>query len=77
MRSGVVTAIDNRRLAKVAKLAGAPHDPLAGVDFHSPLEAGVEAGQPLYTIHAQTPGERDYALAYARPHADIIKVSEP
>ncbi len=77
VRSGVETAIDNRRLAKEAKLAGAPHDPLAGVDFHSPLEARVEAGQPLYTIHAQTPGERDYALAYARTHADIIKVSEP
>jgi thymidine phosphorylase len=27
-KSGVVTEIDNRRLAKIAKLAGAPHDSL-------------------------------------------------
>jgi thymidine phosphorylase len=29
-KSGIVTEIDNRRLAKIAKLAGAPHDSKAG-----------------------------------------------
>ena len=76
-RAGRVLRIDNRRLARVAKLAGAPHDSLAGVDFHAPLGTLVEAGQPLYTVHAQTPGELDYALSYARAHTDIIAVGEP
>ena len=71
-RAGVVMAVDNRRLAKVAKLAGAPHDPLAGVDFHAPVGASVARGQPLYTIFAQTPGELDYSIRYARSHTDII-----
>ncbi|MGL5743283.1 MAG: thymidine phosphorylase family protein [Legionella sp.] len=31
VRNGVVTEIDNRNLAKVAKLAGATHDPAAGI----------------------------------------------
>ena len=75
-REGLVTRIDNRRLAKVAKLAGAPHDPLAGVDFLSPLGAHVRAGQPLYVIHAQTPGELSYALGYARAHPDIIALGD-
>ena len=55
-RAGFVMAVDNRRLAKVAKLAGAPHDPLAGVDFHARVGMSVARGQPLYTIFAQTPG---------------------
>jgi thymidine phosphorylase len=76
-RAGRVLCIDNRRLARVAKLAGAPHDSLAGVDFHAPLGTSVDAGQPLYTVHAQTPGELDYALSYAKAHADIIAVGEP
>ena len=75
-REGQVTRIDNRRLAKVAKLAGAPHDPLAGVDFLSPLGTRVTAGQPLYVIHAETPGELNYALSYARAHPDIIELED-
>lgn len=70
--TGTVTAIDNRKLAKVAKLAGAPHDPLAGLDFLAPLGQGVVAGQPLYTVHAQTPGELRYALDYANSQKEII-----
>ena len=73
-REGHVTRIDNRRLAKVAKLAGAPHDPLAGVDFLTPLGTRVAPGQPLYVIHAETPGELNYALSYAGSHPDIIEL---
>lgn len=71
---GTVRAIDNRRLAKVAKLAGAPNDQTAGVDFEAPLGTAVEIGQPLYTIHAETAGELDYALAYAGSQPDIVQI---
>jgi thymidine phosphorylase len=76
-RAGQVVAIDNRRLAKVAKLAGAPRASKAGVDFHAPLNTVVQAGQPLFTIHAETPGELAYALAYADAQPDIIELGEP
>ncbi len=75
-RSGMVRAIDNRRLAKVAKLAGAPNEPLAGVDFHVPLGTEVAAGQPLFTVHAQTRGGLNYALDYARAHPDIVRIGD-
>ena len=71
-RAGRVQAIDNRRLAKVAKLAGAPGAPLAGLTCALRLGDTVAAGQPLYTVHAQSPGERDYALAYAQSHPEIL-----
>jgi thymidine phosphorylase len=73
-RAGRVQAIDNRRLAKVAKLAGAPGAPLAGLTCSLRLGDAVTVGQPLYTLHAQSPGERDYALAYARGHMDILSL---
>jgi thymidine phosphorylase len=75
-RPGKVLAIDNRRLAKVAKLAGAPNDPLAGLDFHAPIGTPVSAGQPLFTIHAETPGQLDYALSYAGGHSDIVRIGD-
>lgn len=76
-RAGRIAAIDNRRLAKVAKLAGAPGAALAGVVCTVRIGDAVTAGQPLYTVHAQSPGERDYALAYAHAHPDILSLEAP
>ena len=59
-----VAGIDNRRLARLAKLAGAPLDKAAGLDLHIRVGGRVERGQPLFTLHAQAPGELDYALDY-------------
>jgi thymidine phosphorylase len=73
-KAGRVWCIDNRRLARIAKLAGAPDDRAAGIDLHIRLDAQVEAGQPLYTIHADTKGEIEYALAFVRANPDIIGI---
>lgn len=71
-RAGTVTAIDNRKLAKIAKLAGAPDDKSAGVDFLTPTGTKVESGQTLYEIHAESQGELDYALEYYRQNESSI-----
>jgi thymidine phosphorylase len=71
-RAGRVWCIDNRRLARIAKLAGAPEDRTAGIDLHIRVDTRVEAGQPLYTVHADTPGQIEYALAFAHANPDII-----
>jgi len=75
-RSGAVLGIDNRRLARVAKLAGAPHAPCAGLDLHVRVGDFVERGQPLFTVHAATPGELAYALDYAAVQPETVHVSE-
>lgn len=61
---GRVATIDNRRLARIAKLAGAPRAVTAGLDLHVRIGDPVATGQPLFTLHAETPGELAYALAY-------------
>ena len=72
--SGKVSHIDNRRLARLAKLAGAPHAQSAGIKLHKPLGEIVQKNEPLYTIHAETDGELDYALSSLQQETDIIKV---
>ncbi len=58
---GVVTAIDCLRLARVARLAGAPMDKGAGVDLFKRIGDPVERGEPLYRIHAAF--EADFRFA--------------
>jgi thymidine phosphorylase len=75
-RAGFVLVIDNRRLAKVAKLAGAPGRPCAGIDFRWRIGDSIRAGDTLYEVHAHTRGELDYALDYAASHPDIVTIGE-
>lgn len=62
---GVVTAIDNERLARIARLAGAPNAEGAGVDLFHKLGDAVSRGQPLYRVHAASASELEFARRLA------------
>lgn len=64
-REGVVTAIDCHRLARVARLAGAPMDKGAGVDLFKRIGDSVEQGEPLYRIHAAFEADFRFATQFA------------
>jgi len=72
--SGVCVAIDNRRIARAAKLAGAPRAPAAGIDLHVRLGDQISKSQPLFTLHADAHGELDYALKYLQSQMDIVLI---
>lgn len=74
-RTGRLPAIDNRRLATVAKLAGAPEAKAAGVELHVRVGDRIDKGAELFTIHAATPGELTYALDYVAREPDIFEVT--
>lgn len=59
--SGVVTAIDNLKLARIARLAGAPKPAGAGVDLLKRIGDSVEAGETLYRVYAAYQAERAFA----------------
>ena len=63
--SGTITAIDNLQMAHIARLAGAPMDPGAGVDLHRKLGEQVKKGEPLYTIHAEFAADFHFACEAA------------
>ena len=75
-RSGSVVAIDNRRLARIAKLAGAPKAVSAGIELHVQTGEFVERAQPLFTLHAESPGALAYALEYALSQSGTVQVVE-
>jgi thymidine phosphorylase len=75
-RRGRISGIDNRRLARLAKLAGAPRAASAGVELHARLGAAVDRDEPLITIFAETPGELDYARGYLAANPQVIDLEE-
>lgn len=75
-RRGRICGIDNRRLARIAKLAGAPRAPAAGVDLHTPIATVVEREDPLLTVYAETPGELDYARTFLASNPQVIDLEE-
>ncbi|HTR77181.1 MAG TPA: thymidine phosphorylase family protein [Gemmatimonadaceae bacterium] len=74
--AGRISGIDNRRLARIAKLAGAPDAAASGLELHVALGAHVEPGTALFTVHAETSGELDYARGYLTSNPQIIAVEE-
>ena len=74
---GRLLTIDNRRLARAAKLAGAPRARSAGLELHARVGEPIRTGQPLFTLHAEAPGELAYARAYVDANPDLIAVGEP
>ncbi|HAT8593512.1 TPA: thymidine phosphorylase family protein [Legionella pneumophila] len=73
---GQIAFIDNRKLAKMAKLAGAPKSKSAGVDLHVHVGAQVEKDEPLFTIHSESSGELNYACDFLRDKQDVIILGE-
>lgn len=52
--TGKVDAIDCERIARIARLAGAPMDKGAGIDLFHKVGAHVRAGEALYRIYANS-----------------------
>lgn len=59
---GVVRQIDCQRIARIARLAGAPMDEGAGIDLYCKVGAHLRAGETLYRIYANS----ETGLAFAR-----------
>jgi thymidine phosphorylase len=71
---GIVRSIDNRVLGRIAKLAGAPRSPAAGLELHVRRGDAVTPGSVLMTVHAESPGELAYALNYHAQHPQAIGI---
>lgn len=75
--SGRVSCIDNRRLARIAKLAGAPEAKAAGLEMFVRIGDLVCEQEPLFMVHAETRGEMAYAMDYLAANRDIITIHQP
>ncbi|WP_440991647.1 AMP phosphorylase [Haloarchaeobius baliensis] len=75
-RDGIVMTIQNRHISEVARRAGAPRDPGAGIRLHCREGDTVETGDELFTIYAEKAGKLTEAVEY---HADLeaVRVGDP
>lgn len=71
-----IVSIDNRLLARAAKLAGAPSAKAAGVDLHVRIGTSVAEEEPLFTLHAESPGELSYAREFIAATPEIIRTED-
>ena len=73
---GFIRKIDNRRLARLAKLAGAPLAVGAGLRLHVTINDKVSTGMALVTLCSDSQGALDYALDYFQYNADMFVIGE-
>jgi thymidine phosphorylase len=72
--TGRVSAIHNLKIARVAKLAGAPTDPASGVYLHAKVGEMVKKGEALFTIHAENEEELSFAKKYVEENQNIVTI---
>lgn len=65
-KAGVVTHIDNKAVNRVARIAGAPVDKLAGVYIYAHIGKTVRVGEKLYTIYS----DNKERLKFAKENSD-------
>jgi thymidine phosphorylase len=63
--AGRVSAIDCRQIAMIARLAGAPTDPGAGIELLHKTGSVVRKGEPLYRIYGSEPSDFGFAVEAA------------
>lgn len=71
-QDGIVKEIDNRKLARIAKLAGAPKSPGAGIIFLAPVGKKISKGDVLYSVYAEGKGQLDYVREYIKTMNHLI-----
>ena len=63
--------IDCLEINGIAKLAGAPANPAAGVRVLRGLGDVVARGEPLFEIHAQSATQLEFAQQHAATHPEV------
>ncbi|MBL1321775.1 MAG: thymidine phosphorylase family protein [Methylophaga sp.] len=64
-KDGFIEAIDNLKIARIARLAGAPMDKSAGIYLNKKVGDNVKKGEVLFTIYAQFNADFKFAIAAA------------
>lgn len=73
-KSGRIISINGRKVAKCAKLAGAPEDSGAGLYLLKKVGDKVKKGEPLFLIYAEQETDFGYASEYWEMHGDCMEI---
>jgi len=67
-KSGKVKHIDNKRINRIAKMAGAPHDKGSGVYIYFHKRDTIKKGDILFTIYSNSKDRLGYAQNFAQTY---------
>lgn len=73
-KGGTITKIRNRRMAKMARAAGAPADKAAGVYLNYHVNSGIKKNDVLFTIYSDNKFKLSKAVEIAKEEPVIIIV---
>lgn len=76
-KDGVVMSIDCLRIARIARMAGAPAFKGAGVDLLKKTGDTARKGEPLYRIHATLPTDLGFAADLAAQDSGFVVNGTP
>ncbi|MFH1637636.1 MAG: AMP phosphorylase [Candidatus Woesearchaeota archaeon] len=71
--SGEVVVINNKGLSKIARIAGAPDDKVAGIYLRVKKGFRVRKGQEIFTIHAKNKAKLDSAVSLLK-EVETVKI---
>lgn len=71
-KAGIVKSVDNRKLSRIAKLAGAPKSKSAGLRFLAPIGTQIKEEDTLFVVYTEAAGELEYVINYIRTINDLI-----
>jgi thymidine phosphorylase len=74
--AGVLTGIDNRKIARLAKLAGAPFSLNSGLRLHVNVDSLIAQGSALFTLYSDSQGEMNYALDYYHSNNQMFQIED-
>ncbi|MFA4891407.1 MAG: AMP phosphorylase [Candidatus Gracilibacteria bacterium] len=72
-KTGRIVEINCKLISHIARTAGAPKDPEAGLYLHKHLGDKIQKGEPLYTIYADIEERLEYTKQYPLNKAFVIK----
>ncbi len=71
-KNGTIKALENSAIAKIARLAGAPVDPDAGIYLHKHCGDKIKKGEPIITIYARSAHKLSYAVNTLRKLNGVV-----
>ena len=70
-KSGKLTILNNDRISRIARLAGAPKNKGAGIYLYVHKNAKVKKGEKLFTIYAESDWKLNEAVKFLKKHTPV------
>lgn len=74
-QNGKVSAIENKTIAHLARIAGAPKDISSGLVLNKKLGDKVKKGETLFAVYAGSPDRLKYAMEFVTKNGNGYKIN--